>query len=100
MVDRLFINMCSAKELCEKVLMKTTRPSVLFVMPQMNAAGTEKSLINLLNELPTNCADMSLLLLNQTRSLLKQIPEYVNLVDTPSEIREIYGEKKSLPMRL
>lgn len=93
MVDRLFINMCSAKELCEKVLMKTTRPSVLFVMPQLNAAGTEKSLINLLNELPTNCADMSLLLLNQ-------IPEYVNLVDTPSEIREIYGEKKSLPMRL
>lgn len=93
MVDRLFINMCSAKELCEKVLMKTTRPSVLFDMPQLNAAGTEKSLINLLNELPTNCADMSLLLLNQ-------IPEYVNLVDTPSEIREIYGEKKSLPMRL
>lgn len=80
--------------------MKTTRPSVLCVMPQLNAAGTEKSLINLLNELPTNCADMSLLLLNQTRSLLKQIPEYVNLVDTPSEIREIYGEKKSLPMRL
>lgn len=80
--------------------MKTTRPSVLFDMPQLNAAGTEKSLINLLNELPTNCADMSLLLLNQTRSLLKQIPEYVNLVDTPSEIREIYGEKKSLPMRL
>lgn len=79
--------------------MKTTRPSVLFVMPQ-NAAGTEKSLINLLNELPTNCADMSLLLLNQTGSLLKQVPEYVNLIDTPSEIREIYGEKKSLPMRL
>lgn len=80
--------------------MKTTRSSVLFVMPQLNAAGTEKSLINLLNELPTNCADMSLLLLNQTGSLLKQIPEYVNLVDIPSEIREIYGEKKSLPMRL
>lgn len=80
--------------------MRTTRPSVLFVMPQLNADGAERSLINLFNEFPANCADMSLLLLNQTGSLLKQVPEYVNLIDTPSEIREVYGEKKSLPMRL
>lgn len=80
--------------------MKTTQPSVLFVMPQLNVGGAEKGLINLFNELPTNCADMSLLLLNQTGSLLKQISEYVNLIDTPSEIREICGEKKSLLMRL
>lgn len=84
MVDRLFITMCSVKELCERVLMRTTRPSVLFVMPQLNAGGAERSLINLFNELPTDCADMSLLLLNQTGSLLKQISEYVNLIDTPS----------------
>lgn len=44
--------------------MKTTQPSVLFVMPQLNVGGAEKGLINLFNELPTNCADMSLLLLN------------------------------------
>lgn len=100
MVDRLFIAMCSVKELCERVLMRTTRPSVLFVMPQLNAGGAERSLINLFNELPTDCADMSLLLLNKTGSLLSQIPEYVNLIDTPSEIREMYGEKKSLQMRL
>mgnify|MGYP006918480125 FL=1 len=43
---------------------------------------------------------MSLLLLNKTGSLLSQIPEYVNLIDAPSEIREMYGEKKSLLMRL
>ena len=80
--------------------MRTTRPSVLFVMPQLNEGGAERSLINLFNELPTDCADMSLLLLNKTGSLLSQIPEYVNLIDTPSEILEMYGEKKSLPMRL
>lgn len=53
-----------------------------------------------MSSLPTDRADISLSLLNQTVSLLNQIPEYANLIDTPSELREIYGEKKSLLMRL
>lgn len=74
--------------------METKKTSVLFIMPQLNAGGAERSLINLFNELPTDCADINLLLLNKTGSLLKQVPEHVDLITTPQKICELYGAKK------
>lgn len=53
--------------------------------------GAEKSLVNLLNELPEEKYDISILLFKKEGIFLKQVPEYVHIMDTPFELKKLYS---------
>lgn len=52
---------------------------IVFVMPKMALGGTEKSLLNLLDKLPQNEYDITVLLFKKEGDLLNQIPEWVKV---------------------
>ncbi len=60
---------------------------ILFVMSQLGSGGAERALLNLLCELEGAPYQVDLLLLKKTGMLLDQIPAYVNVLDTPKELR-------------
>ena len=64
---------------------------VLFVIMHLEMGGAEKSLINLLNELSPDDVSVDLLLIKQRGMLIKQIPDWVNIIDTPYELSCIFG---------
>lgn len=67
---------------------------VLIVMPSLNNGGAERSLVNLLSEFSCNEYEIDLLLLKKTGMFLKQVPSYVNIIDTPLDIRTLYSSMK------
>lgn len=64
---------------------------VLFVIHSMGFGGAERSLINLLHELPQNRFMIDVLLLQKRGGLLPQIPDGVRILDTPEELERLYG---------
>lgn len=64
---------------------------ILFVMQSLYNGGAERSLINLLNELPKDKFDISLLLFKQEGMFLKQIPEEVRVLDTPIALKKLFS---------
>lgn len=56
--------------------------------------GAEKSLVNLLNELPKEKYDIDVLLFRKEGMFLKQVPEYINVVDTPYALKALYAPLK------
>jgi len=64
---------------------------VLFVIMHLEMGGAEKGLVNLLNELSPNDISVDLLLIKRKGVLMKQIPDWVNIIDTPYELRCLYG---------
>lgn len=63
---------------------------ILFVFISLYNGGAEKSLINLLNELPKDKYEIDLLLFRREGTFLNQVPEYVNIIDAPIGLREMY----------
>ncbi len=66
---------------------------ILIVMTSLYNGGAEKSLVNLLNELPFDKYQVDLLLFMKKGIFLKQVPAEVNIIDTPYEIEKLYGYK-------
>ena len=66
---------------------------VLFVIMHLEMGGAEKGLVNLLNELSPNDVSVDLLLIKRRGVLMKQVPDWVNILDTPYEISCLYGGK-------
>ena len=64
---------------------------LLFVMHSMGYGGAEKSLVNLLNELPENTYEVDLLLFQRKGDLLNQLPSEVNVLDAPEAMQRLYG---------
>lgn len=64
---------------------------LLFVMHSLCSGGAERSLVNLLNELPEDKYEIDLLLFKQEGMFLPQVPEWVTIIDTPEEIRLLYN---------
>lgn len=64
--------------------------NVLIVMSTLYNGGAEKSLVNFLNELPSDKYNVDLLLFEKKGIFLKQVPEYINLLETPKRIRQLY----------
>lgn len=54
---------------------------VLFVLINMNVGGTEKSFLNLVDQLPQDQYDISLLLLEKKGGLLSQIPPHIRILE-------------------
>ena len=64
---------------------------VLFVISSLEGGGAEKSLVNLLNEMPIAKYEIDLLLLKKTGIFLDQVPKNVNIIDTPKILKKLYG---------
>lgn len=60
-------------------------------MQSLYNGGAERSLINLLHELPAEEYQIDLLLFKQTGLFLKQLPGNVKLLEIPEAVRRLYG---------
>lgn len=70
-----------------KIVMK----KILFVMPTLRDGGAERSLVNLLTELPEDKYEIDLLLLKKQGTFLSQVPSYVNILEQPPILKKLYG---------
>lgn len=66
------------------------KKSILIVMSSLSAGGAEKSLIDFLYEVDFEKYQIDLLLLKKRGLFLNQLPEAVNLLETPQRISELY----------
>lgn len=67
---------------------------ILFVMPTLRDGGAERSLVNLLTELPEDKYEIDLLLLKKQGIFLSQVPSYVNVLEQPPALKKLYGPVK------
>lgn len=67
---------------------------VLIVMSTLYNGGAERSLVNFLNELPDDKYEIDLLLFKREGMFLKQVPSYVNVLETPREVKNLYSSVK------
>lgn len=71
---------------------------MLVAMPSLYNGGAERSLVNLLNELPEDEYEIDVLLLKRTGMFLQQLPQYINVLQTPENIRKLYSPLKKTGM--
>lgn len=71
------------------------KKSIIFVILSLQSGGAEKSLVNLLNEMNPNAYDIDLLLFRKKGVFLSQIPDYVNVLNTPPIVEALYNQEKS-----
>lgn len=64
---------------------------ILFVMMSLYNGGAERSLVNLLNELPKEKYEIDLLLFRKEGLFLSQVPQNVMLLDPTKGIKAFYG---------
>lgn len=64
---------------------------ILFVIHALEYGGAERSLVNLLNELPQDKYAVDLLLFQRKGDFLAQLPTWVHVLDTPEAIRGLYA---------
>lgn len=65
---------------------------VLIVITSLYNGGAERSLVNFLNELDPNKYTIDLLLFKNKGMFLSQIPDFVNIIETPLDIQSFYGD--------
>ena len=64
---------------------------ILFVIQSMNFGGAERSLINLLHELPQDQFEVDLLLFKKKGAFLQQVPQWVNILEIPYGLKQLYA---------
>ena len=64
---------------------------ILFVIHAMGYGGAERALVNLLEVLPRNKYQVDLLCFQRKGDFLAQLPEWVNVLETPAELKALYG---------
>lgn len=67
-------------------------------MSTLYNGGAEKSLVNFLNELPEDKYEVDLLLFKKEGMFLKQVPEFVTVLETPEKVKKLYGNLKGAGM--
>lgn len=70
------------------------KKKILFVTTNLNSGGAERSLLNLLKEIDYDKYSIDLLLLQMKGIFLSEIPKEVNLLNTPNDIKILYGDVK------
>lgn len=68
---------------------------ILFVIHSLGYGGAERSLINLLNELPQDRYQADILLFQNRGDFKQQLPVWVRLLETPEKLHRLY-----MPVRL
>lgn len=64
---------------------------ILMVNFSLYNGGAERSLVNLLNEIEEGKYQIDLLLIVRDGLFFKQVPDWVNIIETPDEILDLYG---------
>lgn len=64
---------------------------ILFVMQSLYNGGAERSLVNLLNELPKDKYDIDLLLFKKKGIFLNQVPNNVHVLETPKVLEGLFA---------
>lgn len=64
---------------------------VLFVMHSLGYGGAERSLVNLLQELPADAYTIDLLLFQKRGDFLQQLPEHIRVLETPAPLKGLYA---------
>lgn len=64
---------------------------MIIVMSSLYNGGAERSLVNMLNELPRDRYEIDILLLKRSGMFLKQVPANINVLETPKDIKRLYG---------
>ena len=64
---------------------------ILFVMHSMEFGGAERSLANMLCEMPKQQYEVDVLLFRKEGAFLSQLPEWIRVLDTPEELRGLYA---------
>jgi glycosyltransferase involved in cell wall biosynthesis len=67
---------------------------ILFVIPTLRDGGAERSLVNLLTELPPEKYDIDLLLFKMQGTFLSQVPQNVHIIKQPPILKKLYGPVK------
>lgn len=67
---------------------------ILFIMLSLYNGGAEKSLVNLLNELPADRYEIDLLLFKPEGMFMRQVPPYVRILETPDVLKRLFGPIK------
>lgn len=73
---------------------------LLICMTSLYNGGAERSLVNFLNELPDDKYQIDLLLFKREGMFLKQIPSFVNVLETPKSLKQLYGGIKDAGIKL
>lgn len=68
---------------------------ILFIMHNLGFGGAERSLVNLLHELPENQYAVDVLLFQRKGALLPQLPSWVRVLHTPEDLNALYGPVRS-----
>lgn len=72
---------------------------ILFVIYSMKYGGAERSLVNLLQELPEDKYQVDLLLFQRVGDFLEQIPAWINVLQTPEDIERLYAPLRKTKLR-
>ena len=64
---------------------------IIFVIQTLSFGGAERSLINLLHELPREKYEVDLLLFKKKGPFLQQVPQWVNVLEIPRGLKELYS---------
>lgn len=67
---------------------------LLFVIPSLGGGGAERSLVNLLTELPEDEFEIDLLLFKKTGIFLGQVPSYVKVLEPTPALKGLYAPIK------
>ena len=67
------------------------KKKILFIMSSLGNGGAERSLVNLLNEIPYDKYEVDLLLFKKSGMFLKQVPTEVNILHRPKILKKLYG---------
>ncbi len=67
---------------------------ILFVIRSLEFGGAEKSLVNLLHELPPEEYEIHLLLFKKKGGFLTQLPENVQLLESPKALKGLFAPLK------
>lgn len=73
--------------------------NILFVIYSMKYGGAERSLVNLLQELPEDKYKVDLLLFQKKGDFLLQLPQWVQVLDTPEDIERLYAPLRKTGLR-
>ena len=64
---------------------------IIFVIQSLGFGGAERSLVNLLHELPNDRYEVDVLLFRKKGAFLEQIPQWVRVLETPDALKRLYS---------
>lgn|SRR5699024_5385484 len=70
------------------------KKKILFIMSSLENGGAERSLVNLLQEIPYDRYDVDLLLFMKSGMFLNQLPNQVKILHRPKILKKLYGPIK------